>query len=338
MQRRCFLGALAALPASAALAGAPAAAAPPAGRYIAQQPAARVIVDNDFAGDPDGLVALAHQLLTPKTRTVLVTASALDPRLAGLAGLAAGQAAAAGARLARELLSKLGQPRGPDVLAGAETFGATDAQATPAARAIVAEALRDDPLPLVLTCGGPLTNVAAALRLDPSIARRMTLVWIGGSSAADGGIEYNLSTDLAAARHVLEETKVPVWQVPEAEYQRFQVSVAELGTTLRPISPVAEWLYGRYRQLPPFVQLGGSLTFGDSPMVSLTALAPELHRFDTRRVRRILDDARLGAEVDGRDIRVYRDLDARLNFADFIALLRLQAAHRRPAPARRSSR
>ena len=34
-------------------------------RTIPQKPGARVIVDNDFAGDPDGLIALAHQLLAP---------------------------------------------------------------------------------------------------------------------------------------------------------------------------------------------------------------------------------------------------------------------------------
>lgn len=321
MQRRSFLGALAAVPAAGAL-----------GRAlptIGQQPAARVIVDNDFAGDPDGLIALAHQLLSPKARTVLVTASALDPKLAGMAGLPAGQTAAAGARLARELLRRLGLPGQPAVLAGAERFGAGAEQATPAARAIVAEALRDDPLPLVLACGGPLTNVAAALRLDPSIAGRMLLVWIGGSSASEGGSEYNLSTDLAAARYVFEESRVPLWQVPDAEYKRFQVSVAELGTTLRPISPAARWLYDQYRQLPPFVRLGGSLTFGDSPLVSLTAFTPEPGQLVTRRARRILDDARYGAEIEGRDIRVCQGLDARLNFADFIALLRLNALQRR---------
>ena len=42
-------------------------------RAISQKASARVIIDNDFAGDPDGLVALAHQLPTPRTRSVLVT-------------------------------------------------------------------------------------------------------------------------------------------------------------------------------------------------------------------------------------------------------------------------
>ena len=57
MKRRHLLGCLAALPLAQAL-GRPG---------IVQRPLARVIVDNDFAGDPDGLVALAHQLLAPAT-------------------------------------------------------------------------------------------------------------------------------------------------------------------------------------------------------------------------------------------------------------------------------
>jgi purine nucleosidase len=39
----------------------------------------RVVVDNDWAGDPDGLVALAHHLLSPTNRVVAVTGSFLNP-------------------------------------------------------------------------------------------------------------------------------------------------------------------------------------------------------------------------------------------------------------------
>jgi hypothetical protein len=87
MRRRTFLAGITAIPATAAL-GKPALGKAFDG--IAQQASCRVIVDNDFAGDPDGLVALAHQLLSPKARTVLVTTSALDAKLAGLGGRAGG--------------------------------------------------------------------------------------------------------------------------------------------------------------------------------------------------------------------------------------------------------
>lgn len=296
MRRRHLLGCLAALPVAHAL------GRPPDG--IVQRPLSRVIVDNDFAGDPDGLVALAHQLLAPATRTVLVTTSPLDAKLAALAGLDAGRSAADGARLAADLLRHWPAGARPPIVAG-------DGDA--AARAIVAEALRDDPLPLVLACGGPLTNVAAALRLRPDIAQRMRLAWIGGSTGGDH--EYNLATDDAAARFVFDETRVPIMQIPQEEYRRFQVSVAELDDGLRRISPLAGWLYDQYRHLPPFVQPGGTLTFGDSPLVTATAFDPAATPFTVRQVNR-------------REIRIAHSLDPRLNYADFMALLRTHARHR----------
>jgi inosine-uridine nucleoside N-ribohydrolase len=58
----------------------------------------------------------------------------------------------------------------------------------------VVEARREDGLPLYVACGGPLTNVAAAVQAAPDIAGRMTVLWIGGS-LADGRFEYNHDTD-----------------------------------------------------------------------------------------------------------------------------------------------
>jgi inosine-uridine nucleoside N-ribohydrolase len=323
MKRRRFLTGLSGLTGLAALPFTQALALPSG--LIAQAATARVIVDNDFAGDPDGLVALAHQLLSPKTRTVLVTSSATDPGLARMAGQDPAATARTGAGLARELLQRLKSPQVPPVVAGAAHFGPIDDASNPAAHAIVAEALRDDSLPLVLACGGPLTNVAASLRLRPQIAARMSLVWIGGTAAADGGAEYNLTTDLAAARQVLESSTLPVLQIPMEEYRRFQVSAAELNEAFRPISPVSRWLYDQYRQLPAFVKLGGTLTFGDSPLVSATAFDPAACPSTLRPVRRLLDDGRYGTPVEGRQVRLAHSLDPRLNLADFLALLRAQA-------------
>lgn len=294
MRRRTFLGGMAALPASLALAQG-------AGE-IPLRAAARVIVDNDFSGDPDGLIALAHQLLSPRARTVLVTTSAIDRKLAGLAGVDAAASPHQAAQRAQELIALLGLTSAPAVVAGAQPG---PDQHNAAARAIVAEALRDDPLPLVLTCGGPLTNVAAALRLHPGIARRMRLIWIGGAGEA----EYNFATDAAAARYVLAQAALPVWQVVEHEYKRFQISIAELTASWQDISPVSRWLYGQYLQLPPFVQFGGSLCLGDSAMVSLTAFDPELTPYTTR----------------GK-LRRYHDFDVRLNLSDLTALLRSHKA------------
>ena len=69
-------------------------------RRIPQKPSRRVIIDNDFAGDPDGLVAAAHQLLQARTTTVLLTCSALVPKLT-VPGVDMAASATQGAALAR---------------------------------------------------------------------------------------------------------------------------------------------------------------------------------------------------------------------------------------------
>ncbi len=291
-------------------------------RAIPQRATARVIVDNDFAGDPDGLFALAHQLLSPKTRTVLVTSSLLDPKLMP-DDLKQRGAATQGAVVARELIKRLGAGDPPPVAAGHDSVGATGLSA--AAQAIVDEARRDDPMPLILCCGGPLTNVAAALRHAPDIAKRMTLIWIGGGAYPDGGWEYNLATDMEAARHVIESSAIPLTQVPLPAYRQMQYSIAEMTADLRPISPFAAWLYDQFTQPPSFVTLGGTWPMGDSPPVLFTAVSDESSRFKQQLARRINPDLSYGETLPNRTIRLCTEIDVRLTFADFLAKLRLHA-------------
>jgi hypothetical protein len=296
-------------------------------RPIPQRPAARVIIDNDFAGDPDGLTALAHQLLTPRTRTVLITSTSLHPEFGRPE--VSGRSAEAGRAAAVEVIGRLGVVEVP-VVAGPERFGASPDSESAAAEAIVAEALRDDPLPLFFTCGGTLTNLARALRLEPAIAERLTVVWIGGGAYPEGGWEYNLATDIESARVVVEESSVRLWQVPQNAYRQVPYSIAELTADLRPISLFTEWLYEQFTTPPEWVDLAGAWTQGDSPLVLLTALSIESSSYRDRPRQRILDDCRYGDEIAEETVRVFETLDARLILGDFLALLRLHARNSAP--------
>lgn len=290
-------------------------------RTVPQKPNCRVIVDNDFAGDPDALIALAHQLLSPKSLVPLVTSTPLPEKFRG--SVPAGVTAERGAQLARALIREAAIP-GRDavsVMTGPETFDAAAADRSDAARAIVAEAMRADSMPLFLTCGGPLTNVAAALRLEPAIVDRMTVIWIGGGDYPGGGWEYNLATDLDAARHVIEKSRVPLWQVPQGTYRQMQMSVAELRTRLRAASSLGRWLYEKFTAPPDFVDIGGAWPMGDSPPVLFTAVSQESSRFVLRPARRILPDCTYGSVIKGRDIRVCESVDVRLAMEDFFAKL-----------------
>ena len=267
----------------------------------------RVVIDNDWNGDPDGLVALAHHLLSRANRVVAVTSSHLSPMFGPPEGTAA-----AGARLAQELVDLVDTQR-PVVAAGCDVpIGGGDT-ASAAADAIVAEARREDPLPLFVVCGGPLTNVAQALRQAPEIAAQLTLVWIGGALDADT-FEYNRETDAEAAREVLGRTELPVWQFPLETYRRCAFTVAELEQDMGGAGRLGAWLWEQYLALPipDFIELGELWPLGDSPPVLVTAL----------------DDATSAwtettAGPGGAARRVYTDVDVRLMVADLLARLRL---------------
>ncbi|SHG24399.1 nucleoside hydrolase [Geodermatophilus nigrescens] len=276
----------------------------------------RVVVDNDWAGDPDGLVALAHHLLSPTNRVVAVTSSPLNPVFGPL-----GSTAERGSALARELVDLVGGPARPPVHTGAEhpfDAGAPLSAASAASRAIVEEARRDDDLPLVLVCAGPLTNVAAALAEAPDIATRLTLVWVGGA-LAEGAAEYNRDTDPAAAAAVLGRSELAVRSFPLETYRRCAYSVAELEQDLGGSGAVGRWLWTRFLELPlpDWIRLGGVWPLGDSPPVLVTAL----------------DDAsstwtETTAAPGGGARRVYTDVDTRLLFGDLLARLRLHERRR----------
>ena len=266
----------------------------------------RVIIDNDWSGDPDGLVALAHHLLSPSNRVVAVTSSFLDPKFGS--PLASPEA---GADLARELITLIGMSSPPGVHAGQSAGFAGAESGSAAAAAIVAEARRDDPLPLFVVCAGPLTNIAAAFRQAPDIVGRLSLVWVGGALAADAD-EYNRDTDREAADHVLSRPDLTLRQFPLETYRTCAYSVAELQHDLQRSGRVGQWLWERYVSLPlpDWISLPEVWPLGDSPPVLVTALGDESSRSEP-------------APVGTAASRVYTQVDFRLVVGDMLAKLRL---------------
>jgi len=273
----------------------------------------RVIVDNDYQGDPDGLVALAHHLVSPANRVTAVTSSFLNPRFP-----VAAPRAQDGAALAGELIDVIGDSWRPPVHPGSEyPFGEHSSSA--ASAAIIDEARRDDDLPLYVACGGPLTNVASALRDAPDIASRLTLVWIGGSLDRSA-FEYNRDTDQAAAAFVLEQPELEIHQFPVETYRRCAYSVAELELDLSGCGRLGNWLWSRFANPPDWIRIGGVWPLGDSPALLVTALSTE--------------SSSATLEPDRQASRhIYTDLDFRLIVADMLARFRLHERSRVPREA-----
>jgi purine nucleosidase len=67
---------------------------------------------------------------------------------------------------------------------------------------IIQEAMKKRKEPLVLLPVGKLTNVALALEKEPSIAKKIRIVWLG-SNYPDPG-EYNLENDTASLNYILK--------------------------------------------------------------------------------------------------------------------------------------
>jgi purine nucleosidase len=302
-------------------------------------PRCRVITDNDYCGDPDGLAQLAHQLLSPAAEVRAIIGSHLD---ANTAFLPPDRTADLSLERVGELLSIM--DRSVPAYAGSN-FALVDTrtpQPSAAAEAIVAEAMRTDTdLPLYATFGGGLTELASAYLMEPRIAERLTAIWIGGLEYPDlaapppdtPGPEYNTGIDLAAAQ-VVFDAPIPLWQVPRNAYRQAMVSMAELAAYVRPAGKLGAYLYDSLSTVSEKVlgfgiNLGETYILGDSPLVLLSTLQSNFHpdpsssRYVLRPAPRITDEGGYEERAGARPIRVYTDLDVRLMVHDFYAKLAL---------------
>jgi purine nucleosidase len=316
-------------------------------------PRARVLIDNDFSGDPDDLYQLVHHLLAPSVSVVGIVGSHLsvgdmfDP---------SDRQAENAVRIAEETLDVLGMAGTVPVYQGSNLalMDASTPQPSAAVDAILAEARAESDLPLYFCAGAGLTDLASALMIDPTIAERMTLVWIGGAEhaglafppAGATEVEYNHNIDREAVRYVFNETAIPIWQFPRDMYRQALVSHAELETRVAPCGPVGEYLIESIarvtaRAAAHGLGLGETYALGDSPLVLATALQsafqPDTSSSDfVVRPTPAIDenDAYAGVSPAPRPMRVYTRLDTRLMFEDFYARLALHASRTRETPER----
>lgn len=194
-----------------------------------------VIVDDD--GSADGMIGLLCLLQDPQFQVKAVTISqglAHPDIFAPLAARLLAQVGRTGIPVAAGRLTPLaGTNAFPEAWRGdTDRFWGVDLPATGpepsplgAARLIV-ETLRKSPQPVIIVATGPLTNVAEALRLRPSIARKIRLVEVmGGAVWTEGNVgrewpaidnqvaEWNIWVDPVAAQEVLA-SGVPVRFMP----------------------------------------------------------------------------------------------------------------------------
>jgi hypothetical protein len=303
-----------------------------------------VISDNDYCGDPDGLVQLAHHYLSPSVDLRCVIGSRVadyDPA----ASPASADASVESARVVAELAGRRDVP----ILAGANDalLAPSEPMASAAADAVVAEAMREDAeIPLYICCGGGLTNLASAWLMEPRIAERITVVWIGGREHPDLAdpeprglaVEYNTSIDVVATQVVFNDSNLSLWQIPQDAYKQVLASRAEMLLRMQPHGALGAHLFDELgRVVDLMVELGFPLgeayVLGDSPLVLLTALSggfdarPTSSRWVDRPRPTMLETGYYGDPAEGAPpLRIFTHLDTRLLLEDLYAKLALHAA------------
>lgn len=311
----------------------------------ASAPRSRIIIDNDFSGDPDGLVQLAHHLLSPSVEIRAIIASHL--RADDTHWNRFPSSVEVAVERAMQVVSLCGKQGAVRVLRGAE--GPMAASGVPVESAgvdfIVAEAMRtDSDLPLYVVCGGSLTQIASAYLREPRIAERLTVVWIGGAEypgefVAEGltSMEYNFAEDPIASMEVFNRSELRLWQVPRNAYRQTIMSRAEILTRIAPKGALggylADALSATVRDFERIGHLGGeTYVMGDSPLVLLTALQTTFEADTGSSAHHEVACPTLSANGSyvqnpiGRQIRVYHQLDVRLMFEDLFSKLELFSA------------
>ena len=298
-------------------------------------PATRVIIDNDFAGDPDDLYQLVHHLLCPSVEIPLIVASHLRK---GDPFDDSDESAHHAYVVARDVFARMGITNS-EIIVEAANSAIPDTHTphdNPAVRAIIAEALRDDTdLPLFYAAGGGLTDLASALLIAPEIASRMTLLWIGGLEH-DGlaypppnpmPIEYNLLIDVAAGQVVFDADGLEIWQAPRDIYRQCLVSQAELRMRVKNRGALGAYLFDALHHEGQRVHRRGTLAtetyaLGDSPLVLFTALRslfepdPASSDYVSKPTPELTSNGTYRPRTTSRPMRVYTQVDTRLMFED----------------------
>ena len=112
-----------------------------------------------------------------------------------------------------------------------------------AARDLAARAMRYSPeKPLWVVCIGAVTNIASAILLEPEVAKRTVVVFLGGHARwARDTVEFNMKQDFAAARIIFGKGNLV--QIPCAGVvNEFRVSEPELKKWFYDKNPLADYL------------------------------------------------------------------------------------------------
>lgn len=282
----------------------------------------RLIINTDARNEADDQFAIVHALLTPRFLIKGIIAAHFGERRTTTSMQESYNEIV-------KVLELMNLSQEVTVYKGAEK--AIPDEQTPmmseGAELIIREALSNDSKPLYVIFLGPITDLAAAYLKEPSIADRLTAVWIGGGAWPNGEEEFNLSNDIDAA-NVVFRSNIPLWVIPKNVYSTIRVSIAELAVKVKPWGEVGSYLYQQLIDFNhqmgwcPGWPKGEMWSLGDSPAVSVL-LDEHEYGYEMKPAPRITKDMRYVHDQKERLVRWYHFIDPRFTLEDMYAKLQL---------------
>ncbi|WP_150307257.1 nucleoside hydrolase [Planctomonas psychrotolerans] len=294
------------------------------GAHIAHIPkprTRRVLINSDAKNEADDQYALVHALLSPT----------LDVRgiIPAHFGTSRSATSMLDSRAEVDLLLDLLGRRGTVTVANGAAHALPDAHTpvdSPGARLILDEVATAGDDGLLIAFLGPLTDMASAILLDPSMVRPgVTVIWIGGPGYGDdvhsfgSWPEFNLRNDIAAA-NVVFGSGIAIWQVPSTIYRLVNVGYAELRRRVQPHGELGDYLV---RQLVEWNAVYHrtpieSRSLGDSPAIGLM-LEPWSGVFRRQEPVRFTADGHYEPSSTGSPVLVLESYDVRFLLEDMFA-------------------
>ena len=284
---------------------------------IAEEKILRTVISADTANEADDPFAIAHALLTPilDVKAVIATHYGIDRHADSMERSYV---------KTEKLLSVMHYP-GNILLHGEKAPIRYHEALSEGTVRIVEEALSGD---LLILAFGPLSDIAAALRAEPSISSSLHVIWTGGGDYPDGGWEYNLFNDIEAASYVFS-SGADIIQIPRSVYQRLTVSFSELYLRLGE-SETGEYLLSQLfeHSLEPgprtsAIRSGDSWILGDNAAIGVL-LSPRASSLKEINAPSFSPEGRYIYNERNGKIRIAERLDARFVLEYFFSKLRLQ--------------
>jgi len=281
---------------------------------------ARVILDTDTFNEVDDQFALAHLLLSPdRVRFEAVYAAPFTNQRARTPG----EGMERSYEEIHRVLDLVPTPHPPAVFRGSTSYlpGSCLPVRSDAVNALIERAMATGEERLYVLAIAAITNIASALLVEPRIAEKITVVWLGGHAPYwPHTREFNLWQDLHAAR-VLLDTEVPLVLLPcQPVTSHIVTTVAELEQQLAPGSHLGAYLTDivrKYEGNPP----GWSKVIWDIA-ASAWMINPEWVKTEEAPSPLLQEDFTWGPSTGRRRIQIAREVNRDAILSDFFAKAR----------------